>query len=91
MSWLVSEDVMSYGGTKTTNTRDLRHKLKYARHKLRLSQAQLAVILGVSDAALSRWEHGNRNPRAEHLQQILRWLQQVASINIKRGCLKSDG
>ena len=68
---------MSYSGTETGNARELGQKLKDTRHQLGLSQAQLAVILGVSDTALSRWEHGNRNPRAEHSQQILRWLQQV--------------
>ena len=74
---------MAYSNTGTENTQEIGQKLRDARHRLGLSQAQLAVILGVSDAALSRWEHGNRNPRAEHSQQILRWLQQVASINIK--------
>ncbi len=68
---------MSYSGTETGNARELGQKLKDTRHQLGLSQAQLAVILGVSDAALSRWEHGNRNPWARHSQQLLRWLQQV--------------
>ncbi len=52
-------------------------RLKDTRHRCGLSQIQLAVVLGVSVAALSRWEHGNRNPRAKHLEQISHWLQQV--------------
>jgi transcriptional regulator with XRE-family HTH domain len=61
----------------TRNTVEFGQRLKDARHRGGLSQAQLAVILGVSYAALSRWEHGNRNPRAEHLEQVSRWLQQL--------------
>jgi transcriptional regulator with XRE-family HTH domain len=61
----------------TRNTVEFGQRLKDARHRRGLSQAHLAVILGVSHAALSRWESGNRNPRAEHLEQVLRWLQQV--------------
>ena len=59
------------------NTIEFGQRLKDARRRWELSQAQLAAILGVSHAALSRWEHGNRNPRADHSEQISRWLQQV--------------
>ena len=51
-------------------------KLKSARYELKLSQYQLAVILGVSPGAISRWEKCNRIPRSKNSQQILRWLQQ---------------
>jgi excisionase family DNA binding protein len=61
---------------KTERTQVYGQQLKTARNQLGLSQPELAVIFGVSSAAISRWEHGNRSPRGEHSQQILRWLQQ---------------
>ena len=68
---------MVKASAETGNAREFGRRLKDTRHRCGLSQAQLAVILGVSKAALSRWEHGNRNPRAKHWEQISRWLQQV--------------
>ncbi len=62
---------------KTGRIREFGQQLRTARDQLGLSQSQLAVALGVSDAAVSRWEHGNRSPRTGHSQQILRWLQQI--------------
>ena len=68
---------MAYGSTGTGNTRELGQKLRDTRHRRGLSQAKLAVILGVSKAALSRWEHGTRNPKLAHSQLISCWLKQV--------------
>jgi len=64
----------------TGNAREIGRRLKDTRHRCELSQVQIAVILGVSNIALSRWEHGNRNPRAKHWEQISRWLQQVGQV-----------
>ncbi len=79
--WLIDksepEKYLVYCDLKTRRIRELGQKLKSARNQLRLSQYQLAVTLGVSNTAISRWEHGNRSPRAEYRQQILRWLQQI--------------
>ena len=62
---------------KTGRIREFGQQLRTARDQLGLSQSQLAVALGVSDAAVSRWEQGNRRPRKKHCQQIILWLQQV--------------
>ena len=63
--------------TKNERIREFERKLVSARKQLGLSQSQLAVILGVSSAAISRWEHGNRSPWAKHSKQILCWLQHI--------------
>lgn len=79
--WLVNQkeldNYFKYSESKTRYIRQFEQKLKSTRQQLGISQSQLAVILGVSTAALSRWEHCNRSPRAKHAQEILRWLQQV--------------
>ena len=59
----------------TSPTVEFGHRLKAARRRRGLSQVRLAVILGISHASLSRWEHGNRNLRAEHLEQVSCWLK----------------
>jgi excisionase family DNA binding protein len=79
--WLIDknapEKYLADSSQKAGRTREFQQKLKSTRDQLGLSQSQLAVTLGVSNAALSRWEHGNRSPRVKHSQQILHWLQQV--------------
>jgi len=79
--WLVNQkELENYFINRESKTRyvlEFEHKLKNTRKKLGISQSQLAVILGVSTAALSRWEHCNRSPRVKHSQEILNWLQQV--------------
>ena len=78
--WLIDkndlEKCMEYSGINTRNLRELGQKLKKARRQLGLSQAQLAVILGVSNAAVSRWENTNRSPWTRHSKQIIHWLQE---------------
>ncbi len=79
--WLIDkselEKYLVDSSIKTERIRGLGQKLKSARDQLGLSQPQFAATLGVSSAAVSRWEHGNRSPRMEHSQQILHWLQQI--------------
>ncbi len=79
--WLIDksepEKYLADSIVKTGHIRELGQKLKSARDQLGLSQSQLAITLGVSNTAISRWEHGNRSPRAEHTQQILHWLEQI--------------
>ncbi len=79
--WLIDKSALDkYFVNRTIETKHIREygqKLQNSRHRLGLSQSQLAVILGVSSAAVSRWEHCNRSPRAKHSQQILHWLQQI--------------
>jgi DNA-binding transcriptional regulator YiaG len=62
---------------KADCVRELGQKLKSERNQLGLSQPELAVTLGISSAAISRWEHGNRTPWMKHSQQILLWLEQI--------------
>lgn len=44
-----------------------------------LSRAELAAIVGVSAAAVSRWEHGQRRPRGENAAAYAQALRQVAA------------
>ncbi len=74
---LQGEVIMLLKDTEIDNIRALGGKLRDARRGLNLSQGQVAVTLGVSVAALSRWENGNRNPGLKNSQQILHWLHQV--------------
>jgi DNA-binding transcriptional regulator YiaG len=75
------ERIMSLSRIRADYTRGLGIELKEARLRRNLSQSALAVILGVTEGALSRWEHGNRNPSAENSLMILRWLQQISQEN----------
>jgi transcriptional regulator with XRE-family HTH domain len=72
---------MSLSEIRAGYTRGLGIELKEARLRRDLSQSALATILGVTEGALSRWEHGNRNPSAENSLMILRWLQQTSQEN----------
>jgi excisionase family DNA binding protein len=69
------EKYLADSGLKADCTREYVQKLKTSRDQLGLSQSQLAVILGVSPAAISRWEHGTRIPWMKHSRQILCWLE----------------
>jgi excisionase family DNA binding protein len=71
------EKYLANSHLKTKSMQGLGQKLKTARHRLGLSQPELAVTLGVSSGAISRWEHGNRIPWMKHSQQILHWLDQI--------------
>ena len=42
----------------------MKNKIKNARRKLGLTQAELAAAVGVSRAAVQSWELGRRNPGA---------------------------
>ena len=42
------------------------------RKRVRLSQGEFARAIGVSPAAVSRWESGARLPRGESLEQLVR-------------------
>ncbi len=80
--WMIDkselEKYLVYRHIEIENIREFGQKLKNTRDQLGLSQPQLVVILGVSHAAVSRWEHGNRSPRTENSKQILRLLQEVS-------------
>lgn len=60
-----------------TYNNKLVQKLKAARLSERLSQVELALILGIPRATLSHWEIGRRFPTVEHQQRISSWLEQV--------------
>ncbi len=47
------------------------------RKSRKLTQKQLAEILGVENYAVSRWEDGTRFPRPEHLVGLLEFLCQA--------------
>ena len=43
---------------------------------LRLSQAQLAEVAGVSQATVSRWERGQWEPNRDELARIWSWARE---------------
>lgn len=45
------------------------------RRKLKLSQHQLATILGVDPSTISRWERENRLPNIDDAAKIWAWMQ----------------
>ena len=45
-------------------------KLRELRESKQLSMAQLAIIIGVSDAAISNWENGINEPKASYLIKL---------------------
>ena len=45
-------------------------KLRELRENRQLSMAQLAIIIGVSDAAISNWENGVNEPKASYLIKL---------------------
>lgn len=50
-------------------------KLYKIRTDLNLTQKQFAKKVGVSQAAITNWEHGRRQPRTEQLKKIAKELQ----------------
>ena len=50
-------------------------KLRQLREKARLSQADIAEILGVSQMAVSKWELGQSAPRVSMLPRIAKVLR----------------
>lgn len=47
-------------------------KIRQVRSELRMSQAELARLLGVHQTAVSQWETGRTNPDADTLRRIAR-------------------
>lgn len=52
----------------------LNKRIKALRESANLTQAQLAVILKVSQSAIGNWESGHRTPDAEMLLKIARFF-----------------
>jgi DNA-binding transcriptional regulator YiaG len=52
-------------------------EFRQIRRRLRLTQVELSQALGVSQAAVSRWESG-ANPISEHTAKFLRLLVEHA-------------
>ena len=48
------------------------------RERAHLSQRELAMVLGVSDAAVSRWESGLRQPSRRTLTAYVEVLERLA-------------
>lgn len=49
-------------------------RLKDIRLEKRLSQSELAAIVGVSQANIARWERGVQNPSGESIYELARQL-----------------
>lgn len=50
------------------------------RESARVSLREVAATLGVSPSAVSRWETGQRKPRAAAMRRYVRLLDQLAGV-----------
>lgn len=46
------------------------NQIRKYRHKRNLKQSELALLVGVNRTAVTKWESGEANPRAERLLKI---------------------
>jgi DNA-binding transcriptional regulator YiaG len=58
---------------------EIARKVKAARAKLELSQAQAAAVLGVPKATLIKWEQNQRTPRGLALEALNAKLDAILS------------
>ncbi len=72
---MTQEDVLGLARRRRSLSPDLRRLL---RERADLRQADLARALGVSPAAISRWESGLRRPRGETGEAYLEILDRLA-------------
>ena len=78
-----------YSGIDVTNEYDdienvvIGYKIKEKRLKMRLSQEELALKVGIDQADLSRIEKGVANPSIKMIYKIVCGLDSKMSINIK--------
>lgn len=56
-------------------------ELRVLRRRLRLTQTQMADVLGVSLRQYQRWEHGTSAPHARELSRITNSLEVLAAGN----------
>lgn len=56
------------------------HLRRTLRRKSGLSQEELAGAIGVSGAALGRWENGTRTPRGENRERYAEALDELAGL-----------
>lgn len=52
---------------------------RFLRERARLSQAEIAAVIGVDRPTVSRWESGSRTPTGEHLNAYLGLLDRLAA------------
>ena len=55
---------------RTMEKRFLPERLKEARRRKRLSQEELAELVGVTRSTVAKWEIGNRVPKGDHLMKL---------------------
>lgn len=60
-------------------SKELANKLKKAREKLKLSQAQAGLAWGIPKSTLIGWENDQRTPRGFALEQLNRMLDEILS------------
>ncbi len=71
---------MSTVDDTSTQLSDLAHRIRNARIAARLSQAELAEGIGVSDKSISAYEQGRSTPPFEKLKKIAHQTQHPLSF-----------
>jgi transcriptional regulator with XRE-family HTH domain len=54
------------------------------RQAVGLTQAEIAMVLGVDRTTVCRWERGNRQPRRTHLDKYVALLERLAEEPLRR-------
>ena len=62
---------------------DFTRNLKQARHKIGISQKELAGRIGVAQGTIGNWETGTREPKLSQLEDIARALKTTLAELIK--------
>ncbi len=60
------------------------NEVRSARHKKRISQKQLATLLGSTQSEISRFENGKSNPTVEFLDRLMATLDLELKIWAKK-------
>lgn len=57
-----------------------KEEIKNLRNQLMLNQQEFADVMAVGPGTVSRWERGERRPRAVHLRRMARYSKKVKNV-----------
>lgn len=69
---------------------DIGHLIRLRREANGLTQSQLALRAGSTQAAISRLERGELSPTIETVERLLAVMGEEAEITVRRGVLNCD-